>query len=738
MNEVVDVSANLETCSICHNNAGENHQAAYDELYQDGVIEVTGLAYSFTPAPDTTTVTFKMTKNGEPINGGAVENLAIYWVKYDGTEFVGGQRLSIKGQISYDPASGVTTSTLVEKEAGAEGYVDYNNVSGENGMVVLYGRDETMGQLPARVFQAKYPFAAILETGAGVDYVSAANDAGCVKCHTDPYLKHGYIYAQVNGDPATDFLTCKACHLDDGEGEHLEWQLMVEDPTTAAAFLAEEVELTEAQKEQYAYHPNLMNDVHMSHAMEFPYPQSMANCATCHEGKLDTVLADENFNITTCKSCHPVNGVKGPAEGEEEPAYDTTELALVNILPPAIHGSMDLATTDCLSCHAEGKSASTFKQIHTGYDQAIYTAEGQRYSDAIKVTIDNATLDGNQLTVQFSAAQEPAIEGIDVAAIKPTMLVGLYGWDTKDFVVGAHERLFDDNGDGAIDSKDSRALEVVVGEEHPRMTTVSAADGKWEVTADLSEWADLLADGTVKRVEIGVLPTLEIGDGEALAINAVTRTFDLGSNAFADEFFSPIAKVQDGCNTCHDALATNFHQPSYGGSTIACRMCHITKSGGSHLEMQSRSLDSYIHAIHSSQAFDLGDINFADPVEAMHYEHHVEFPYPTHGVTNCESCHVEGAYEVPDQAKSLPGILSASETTNGWDRNMGEFPAYVTGPAIRACGGCHRAEQINEDSYGGLVTLNQHMTQGGYMVEAGDDAAATLAEEFARVMEFFK
>ena len=91
-----------------------------------------------------------------------------------------------------------------------------------------------MGTLPARVAQAKYPFAAILETGAGVDYVSAANNAGCVKCHTDPYLKHGYIYAQVNQDPATDFFTCKACHFDNGEGGHFEWQLLVDDPALAA------------------------------------------------------------------------------------------------------------------------------------------------------------------------------------------------------------------------------------------------------------------------------------------------------------------------------------------------------------------------------------------------------------------------------------------------------------------------------------------------------------------------
>ena len=36
-----------ETCSICHKEAGDKHQASYDELYQDGVIQVTDLAYTF-------------------------------------------------------------------------------------------------------------------------------------------------------------------------------------------------------------------------------------------------------------------------------------------------------------------------------------------------------------------------------------------------------------------------------------------------------------------------------------------------------------------------------------------------------------------------------------------------------------------------------------------------------------------------------------------------------------------
>jgi OmcA/MtrC family decaheme c-type cytochrome len=476
----------------------------------------------------------------------------------------------------------------------------------------------------------------------------------------------------------------------------------------------------------------------MSHAMEFPYPQSMSNCATCHEGKLDTVLSDANFQIATCKSCHPVTGSVGPVkEGEEEPSYDTTKLALKTIMPET-HASMDWNTTDCTSCHSETAGrAPAFKQIHTGYDKMIFTADGQRYSDVVTVAIDSASFADNKLTFGFSAAEATDLEGIDVANIKPTVMVGLYGWDTKDYIVGAHERLTDDNGDGTIDSKDGRALEFVVGEENPRFTTVSAEGGKWEVTADLSTWADKIADGSVKRVEIAVMPSLANADEVTVALDAPSRTFDLAKNDFDDEFYSPIVKVADGCENCHGALATNYHTPDRGGNAVVCRMCHIVKNGASHLEMESRSLDSYIHAIHSSQAFDVADIDFTDPVEKMHYEHHIEFPYPTHGSTNCESCHEKGTYEVPDQAKSMPGVLSASATLNGWDRNIGEIPSYVTGPGSRACGACHRAELINEDKYGDLVSFNIHTTQGGYMVEAGEKPADTLNQVIEKLMSYF-
>jgi OmcA/MtrC family decaheme c-type cytochrome len=382
--------------------------------------------------------------------------------------------------------------------------------------------------------------------------------------------------------------------------------------------------------------------------------------------------------------------------------------------------------------------APAFNQIHTGYDRAIYTADGQRYSDVITVSVDSASFADNKLTFAFSAAESTAIEGVDVANMAPSVMVGLYGWDTKDYIIGPHERLTDDNADGTIDSNDQRALEYVVGEDHPRFTTVSAADGKWEVTADLSNWADLIANGTAKRVEIAVMPALKNADGVMLALNAPSRTFDLGKNDFDDTFYSPIVKVVDGCNDCHDALGTTFHTPDRGGNVVVCRMCHIVKSGASHLEMQSRSIDSYVHAIHMSQQFDVGDIDFTDPAQAEKYTIESEMPFPKHGATDCEACHVKGAYNVPDQSKSLPGLFSASDSVNGWDRKIGDIPSVVTGPASRACGACHRAELINEDSAGGLAVFNLHTTQGGYIIEAGEDATSTLNTMIDQIMAIFK
>jgi len=257
------------------------------------------------------------------------------------------------------------------------------------------------------------------------------------------------------------------------------------------------------------------------------------------------------------------------------------------------------------------------------------------------------------------------------------------------------------------------------------------------VTADLSMWADMIFDGTIKRAEIGVMPALaqlpivldSRGNPALVAMNAPSKTFDLATNGFliqGMQGFDDVVDVMGGCNSCHDALATTFHSANRGGNIKICKMCHVPSSAGSHLELQSRSIDSYVHAVHSFQASDPGDIDFTDAVEVLEYEHHINHTFPNFTIKNCESCHNPGTYGVPDQSKSLPSVLSSTDDVI--DRNIGTIPSVVVGPAARACGACHRAEFIKDDDAGGLAAFNSHTKLFGYTVENGDGVWDVVVE----------
>jgi OmcA/MtrC family decaheme c-type cytochrome len=701
-----------ESCVICHSGAGEKkHQAIYDQYTDASAFTVTIDSVASVPNADPTkfdtTMTLTIKENGAPYVDVAglpsLKQKTFYAVQYNSATH---QFINSK---SFSASTATPTATPGQYTVTATGLAFAPEAS--NADVYLYiAKDQLMVESIGKGHYALYDnMLNVGKTYGDADtYVSAANVSACEKCHGTPYAKHGYRMAKVSGLP--DFEACKNCHYDTRVGSDQGWQILADNPARYAQILAGDA-MTAAEKTKYAYTANVMNDVHMSHAMEFPYPQSMSNCATCHEGKLNMILTDANFKTQVCKSCHPVNG---PAEGTEA----NRAPALKAILPAAIHGGMDLNTQNCAGCHRDGGVAPAFKRIHTGYNPVIYADTiGTRYSDVFTVSIDEASLAGNILTIKFSAKKNVDKTKLEASNIIPTVMVGLYGYDTKDFIVSPHGR----------DADKNRFLEFPIDGKttNPRFTVVKAENGSWEVTADLSMWADMIAGGSVKRAEIAVMPSLAKDATTTVALNAPSRTFDLVANAFDDGFYKAIVKVADGCNTCHDALATTFHSPDRGGNIVVCRLCHVTTSGGSHLEMQSRSIDSYVHAIHSFQAFDIGDVNFADPVAAMRYNLHIEHEYPNFTIMNCESCHNEGAFEVPDQSKSLPGLLSKSASVQNWDRNIGTVPGYITGPASRACGSCHRARMINEDQAGELVSFNQHAKQGGYLIKEGADSQET-------------
>ena len=81
------------------------------------------------------------------------------------------------------------------------------------------------------------------------------------------------------------------------------------------------------------------------------------------------------------------------------------------------------------------------------------------------------------------------------------------------------------------------------------------------------------------------------------------------------------------------------------------------------------------------------------------------------------------------------GVLSAS-----WDiadRNIGTVPEAVTGPASRACGGCHRARMTNRDLAGDLASFNAH-TEAFGTYEDNDDEDMIVFGIIDKIMSLFE
>ncbi len=272
----------------------------------------------------------------------------------------------------------------------------------------------------------------------------------------------------------------------------------------------------------------------------------------------------------------------------------------------------------------------------------------------------------------------------------------------------------------------------------------------------------LITSGKVKKAEIAVLPQLAV-NGEEVALTAVSKTFDLVGKAFVDNYYQGTnALVSEAkCNLCHDALGTTFHQgEGFGGKVTVCRTCHVTTSGGAHLEMQSRGIDSYVHAIHKFQYLDTNTVDFADPVYAKRYAQHVEHGFPNFTIKNCEACHVAATSDRSRATTRLtrPSRCLASSRPPGTSPRAGSTspPArrcrllrsgrsatsrrYVVGPSNRACGGCHRAVLINEDAEGELVSFNSHTAMGGYTVANGKTSSGVdyVYAMIERMMNFYK
>jgi len=745
--EAAVASANVESCSTCHDGAGDYHQAVYDDYADPSDFVLTiGDVDSVGAGPYDVTIDFSITYMGAPFD---VDPTSPDWVDglffavshWDDTaemfQLVGGP---------FDPYSGIR-GPITNNGGGSytlTASLAYNIDSWDSGAIVgkLTDNEISFPDGPTSHFHVYDDLSVdAFEIGLGsltADYESAADVEGCEACHGAPYRKHGNVQASAPGAP--DFTYCKSCHYDDRNGGHTEWQYMVDDPANWAA--------GNPETEDYSYIADVMNDTHMSHAMEFPYPQSMSNCSTCHIGpaKIAQILDDSNFRADVCKSCHVVRGTD--AWPDDAGATLEGQYAQANRPPPLEYlweraGANDPAyhfeTSDCQSCHGGSVAALTFDNYHSGYDSSVFDANGVRHTVANSVAISNVTIAGDLLTVNFTATNP---------AIAPTLAISFYGWDTKNYIVPAHER----DGNHVACAHPSRPgcnIEWSTGSTKPFFTEDPASvAGDWMVTFDMSLFQayktdpipQMIADNVVKYAEISVLPRLDDANGDALNLDAVSTTFDLGGSLIVDNYFqgdvTGATVSLTKCNKCHENLGVlGFHQGRgrAGDSMQVCKVCHNPTFEGHHMEMQSRSIDSYVHAIHAFQPFDEdGVYDDNDAVFTARNELHKNHTFPNFTALSCEGCHLEGTYNVPDQSKSMPGVQSPSYTLlDPDDRSIGTVPDSVTGAASRACGSCHRAEFINVDDAGGLASFDAHTAAFGTFVEntPKDDDLDGLDEE---------
>ncbi len=620
--------AKVESCATCHGGVGDDHQAVYDKYVDESALAMTfnGLT-SVDNLNGTFTVTldFSITKDGLPLlDLGTLNQQRFYVTRYDsatGQYLQGNTRLRtfVPGAVAGD---WVASQADVPFDPTLNGQV-YGYIADEE----IFPGDIVPGKhinLYENVASAALAFGAAVDGAAGA-YASVANVAGCEKCHGTPYMKHGFRDPIV--PPLPDFASCKSCHYDDRTGGHEAWQFMVDDPLAWAT--------GQAATADYSYTANIMNDVHMSHAMEFPYPQSMANCNTCHENKLAQVLDNSNFTGQTCLSCHPVQGIDAWPETatQDEGTYYQAHRA-----PPLeylwtelnVQGFHDPAA-NCQACHGAGV-APAFNELHSGYDEHISNDAGERYADLFTVSIDDISVAGDVLTISYTAS-DPNIE--------PHVYVSFYGWDSKQFIVPSH--MWDDSVGCSGGTRGCR-FEYAPGDTNPLFPSFQeVAPGSYVLTADMAAFQavatddipTLIANGDVKKAEITLAPRLDV-DGVAVGLNAVTQTFDLGAGTFVNDYFKGANAVVDTgkCNVCHDQLAVTFHTGrGRGGDIVACKNCHAPVFPGSHVEMASRSIENYVHAIHSFQDFDPGDtFETFDPVFAARYDEIINLTFPNFSI----------------------------------------------------------------------------------------------------------
>jgi len=183
-----------------------------------------------------------------------------------------------------------------------------------------------------------------------------------------------------------------------------------------------------------------------------------------------------------------------------------------------------------------------------------------------------------------------------------------------------------------IDQQDSRNWKPRQVKSHRALRAVSAKEASGNslrsvgvVDLIVTAWHGDEGGDRRHRPDPGGMPTAACPRTGADC--SASRPLTLEPMQFVDDYYSPIVTAE-GCETCHDALATNYHTPDRRPGTSSCgRLCHITKSGGSHLRCsRGRSIPMPTRSTRARHSMSAAIDFYPIRLQALHYNEHIECP----------------------------------------------------------------------------------------------------------------
>lgn len=625
-------------------------------------------------APGTIQFTFaKLVPSGDPgINGGLA-----HWQSYINRARTSNLEGSIPNAIQ---ATTDSSGTLEELGGGQYRYTFASDVTDittpievlwEPGLTHRVGLEIRLsgpGEVPLAPFNPVYDFVPDGGAGSGVTK-NIADTNNCAGCHFE---------FEMHGGPRKSVEYCVTCHnpgsVDPDSGESVDM-----------AYLAHSIHMGADRANPYIIYGFGGRPHDYSEVL---YPQSQTYCETCHEASVthpDGNAWNAGASAKACGGCHADGLVADnfdPVTGQAEYEFDHA-VAEANIGPQQ-DGS-------CNGCHLGTiATAGTALAVHSRIpgDNRFRDELGDNFILEVLGAENTAPGETPVITLRVT---NPAGEPYDIVD-DPEFDTGIgasmnlyVAWTTDDIYNGDESgatgslRCTDRTSDGIPDI-------VAYSPAHPHRMYLDCI--QYSILNDEGSFRN--EDGSYTVTYFASIPENTTGDamisigGHPYAIgvtdaNLVVRNEQAmaTSTVFFPGAERELAVDPDSCNACHGKL--NAHGRNRNGDVAMCTNCHnadLTDDGNGF------ALGVMIHSIHAASPSYVGGEFSA-----------IKYPQT---VANCDTCHVEGAYNVARESARAISI-DPGESSSSW------LDDFATTPTAANCGVCHTS----------VAALGHFNTQGG-------------------------